>query len=45
MRLIRAWNDIVELDFVAQALGHLGDNEREPALAEWERRLAGTVDA
>ncbi len=45
MRLIRAWNDMVGFDFVAQALGHLGDNERAPALAEWERRLAGRVDA
>jgi branched-chain amino acid aminotransferase len=45
MQLIRAWNDLVGLDFVAQALRHLGDNERGPALAEWERRLAGTVDA
>ena len=40
MRLIRAWNEMVDMDFVAQALGHLGDNERGPALAEWERRLA-----
>ena len=40
MRLIRAWNEMVGMDFVAQALGHLGDNERGPALAEWERRLA-----
>ena len=40
MRLIRAWNDMVGMDLVAQALGHLGDNERGPALAEWERRLA-----
>ena len=39
MRLIGAWNDLVGLDFVAQALRHLGANEREPALAEWERRL------
>ena len=38
-QLIIAWNDMVGLDFVAQALRHLGDNEREPALAEWERRL------
>ncbi len=38
-QLILAWNDMVGLDFVAQALRHLGDNEREPALAEWERRL------
>ncbi len=40
MRLIHAWNELVGMDFVAQALGHLGDNERGPALAEWERRLA-----
>ncbi len=45
MRLIRAWNDMVGLDFVAQALGHLGDNERAPALAEWERRIGGTIHA
>ncbi len=45
MRLIRAWNDLVGLDFIAQALRHLGDNERATALAEWERRLAGRVDA
>ena len=38
MRLIRAWNDMVGLDFVAQALAHLGDNEKSGALAEWERR-------
>ena len=38
-QLIIAWNDMGGLDFVAQALRHLGDNEREPALAEWERRL------
>ncbi len=40
MRLIRAWNELVGLDFVAQALGHLGDNKRAQALAEWEKRLA-----
>ena len=39
LRLIRAWNEMAGLDFVAQALRHLGDNEREPALAEWARRL------
>ena len=42
LRLIREWNEMVGLDFVAQALRHLGDNEREPALADWERRLAGS---
>lgn len=45
MQLIRAWNDLVGLDFIAQALRHLGDNERGPALAEWDRRFAGRVDA
>ena len=45
VKLIEAWNDMVGLDFVAQALRHLGDNARGPALAEWERRLAGKVDA
>ncbi len=40
MRLIRAWNGMVGMDFVAQALACLGGNERGPALAEWERRLA-----
>ena len=45
VKLIEAWNDMVGLDFVAQALRHLGDNERGPALAEWKRRLAGRVDA
>lgn len=42
LRLIRTWNELVDLDFVAQALRHLGDNEREPALAEWARRLNET---
>jgi len=39
LRLMQAWNEMVGLDYVAQALRHLGDNEREPALAEWTRRL------
>ena len=45
MRLIRAWNDMVGLDFVAQALAHLGDNEKSGALAEAGRGsgiVAGT---
>ena len=40
MRLIRAWNEMVGLDFVAQALNHLGDNKRSDALAAWRERLA-----
>ena len=39
MKLIKAWNELVGMDFVAQALGFLGENERETALAEWEGRL------
>ena len=41
MRLIRAWNDLVGLDYVAQALSHLGDNERGAYMAEWDKRMAG----
>ena len=40
MRLIRAWNELVGLDLVAQALNHLGDNKRTDALAAWQQRLA-----
>ena len=40
MRLIEAWNELVGLDFVAQALNHLGDNKRTDALAQWQARLA-----
>ncbi len=40
MQLIRAWNDMVGLDYIAQALSHLGDNESKDLLAAWEKRLA-----
>ena len=40
LQLIRAWNDMVGLDYVAQALGHLGDNESKDLLAAWQKRLA-----
>lgn len=40
LRLIRAWNDMVGLDYVAQALSHLGDNEGKDLLAAWHKRLA-----
>ncbi len=39
MRLIRAWNDMVGLDYVAQGLAHLGDNEGKDLLVAWEKRL------
>ncbi len=40
MRLIEAWSDMVGLDYVAQGLAHLGDNEAKDLLAAWEKRLA-----
>ena len=40
MRLIRAWNELVGVDYVAQAVRHLGDNEAKDLMAVWERRLA-----
>lgn len=40
LKLIRAFNDRVGLDYVAQALRHLGGNEGPGLLAEWERRVA-----
>ena len=40
LQLIRAWNDMVGLDYVAQALGHLGDNESKALLAARQKRLA-----
>jgi branched-chain amino acid aminotransferase len=38
LRLLHAFHDLVGLDFVAQALSHLGDNEAPGLLAEWQRR-------
>ena len=40
LRLMKAWNELVGLDFVAQALNHLGDNQRSDALARWQARLS-----
>jgi len=38
LRLLHAFTDLVGLDFVAQALNHLGGNEAPELLAEWRRR-------
>ena len=40
LKLIEAWNDLVGYDFVAQALGHLGDNESKGFMDAWEKQLA-----
>ena len=39
MRLIKAWNELLGLDYVAQSLNHLGDNERGVLLTTWQERL------
>jgi branched-chain amino acid aminotransferase len=39
LRLISAWNELVGLDYVAQAIRHLGDNESKDLMAAWEQRL------
>lgn len=36
-RLMDAWTETVGVDFVAQALAHLPDDERQVLTAEWER--------
>jgi hypothetical protein len=35
MRLIKAWNKMVGIDYVGQALAHLKDSQRQQALGEW----------
>ncbi|MFM1814646.1 MAG: hypothetical protein RLZ98_1341 [Pseudomonadota bacterium] len=36
LRLIAAWNEEIGIDYVAQALSHLGDNAAKERLARWE---------
>ena len=38
MRLTEAWIDLVGVDFVAQALGHLEEKDKQKALGEWAGR-------
>lgn len=40
LRLMRGWIDMIGVDFVAQAIRHLGDNEAKDLLAAWQMRLA-----
>jgi len=40
LRLIKAWNELLGYDYVAQAIRHLGDNESKDLLATWEQRIA-----
>lgn len=36
LRLIAAWNDMVGIDYVRQAIRHLSDNEAKELLGRWE---------
>jgi branched-chain amino acid aminotransferase len=35
LRLIKAWNKMVGIDYVGQALAHLKDSDKQRALGEW----------
>jgi branched-chain amino acid aminotransferase len=37
LRLIKAWNAMVGIDIVGQALSHLADRDKQHLLGEWER--------
>ncbi len=37
LRLMTAWNELIGLDYVAQALRHLSDNEAKDLLDRWEK--------
>jgi branched-chain amino acid aminotransferase len=39
VRLIKAFNELVGLDYVSQALSHIADADKQKALAEWHKRL------
>ena len=39
LKVIQAWNHMIGLDCVSQAIRHLGDNESKDLLKAWEQRL------
>ena len=39
LRLIKAWNKMVGLDYVGQALAHLKEPDKQKALGDWAQRL------
>jgi branched-chain amino acid aminotransferase len=41
LRLIKAWNKMVGVDIVSQALSHLTDPSKQRALGEWEKLRDG----
>jgi hypothetical protein len=38
---MRGWIDMVGVDFVAQAIRHLSDNEAKDLLTAWQARMQG----
>jgi hypothetical protein len=40
LRLIAAWNKMVGVDIVDQALSHLGEGERDRLMALWQQKKA-----
>ncbi len=38
LRLIKAWNEMIGMDCVAQSIRHLGDNESKELLSAWDKR-------
>ncbi|MBK18401.1 MAG: branched-chain amino acid aminotransferase [Rhodospirillaceae bacterium] len=39
LKLMRAFNELLGMDCIAQAIRHLGDNEAKELLSTWEERL------
>jgi branched-chain amino acid aminotransferase len=37
LKLMRAWEEMVGIDFVSQALGHIEDRDKQHLLGEWAR--------
>jgi branched-chain amino acid aminotransferase len=37
LRLMKAWIDLVDVDFVSQALAHLPDRDKQQALGDWAK--------
>ena len=44
LKIIQAWNHLIGLDCVSQAIKHLGDNESKDLLKAWEQRLSGQTN-
>ena len=43
LRLMREWEHLVGIDFVSQALGHIGDRDKQSLLGQWAKLRDGAV--